>query len=180
MKLFICCLLRIDGSSSRALISFSTSSNPTEIDFILILLFRGTIESELNKGTHIVMDRYAYSGAAFTSAKGLDLEWCKNGDRGLPQPDIVFFLEASEDQIATRGDFGKERYEKKEFQKLVKENYLKLMEFDEKQGLSIWKRINAGADIDKVKEDLLQAVQEKVDLCNKGQLGPLQRLWTYK
>ncbi len=44
------------------------------------------------KGTNIILDRYAYSGVAFTSAKGLDLEWCKNSDKGLPKPDIVFFL----------------------------------------------------------------------------------------
>jgi thymidylate kinase len=34
----------------------------------------------LNMGRTLVVDRYAYSGAAFTAAKqlpGLDLEWCK-------------------------------------------------------------------------------------------------------
>jgi dTMP kinase len=47
---------------------------------------------ELQKGNFIILDRYAYSGVAFTSAKGLDYEWCKNSDRGLPRPDMVFFL----------------------------------------------------------------------------------------
>ena len=34
----------------------------------------------LSAGQTLVVDRYAYSGAAFTAAKsipGLDLEWCK-------------------------------------------------------------------------------------------------------
>lgn len=34
----------------------------------------------LEAGTTLVVDRYAYSGAAFTAAKhatGLDLDWCK-------------------------------------------------------------------------------------------------------
>ena len=34
----------------------------------------------LSAGQTLVLDRYAYSGAAFTAAKGipgLDLEWCK-------------------------------------------------------------------------------------------------------
>lgn len=40
----------------------------------------------------MILDRYAYSGAAFSAAKGFDLEWCKNCDRGLPKPDIVFYM----------------------------------------------------------------------------------------
>lgn len=43
----------------------------------------------LNSGKTIVADRYAFSGVAYTSAKGIDLEWCKEGDTGLPAPDKV-------------------------------------------------------------------------------------------
>ena len=69
-----------------------------------------SILETLGKGIHIVCDRYAYSGVAFSSAKaksdmdistasavramgrvgeeeGLDLEWCMAPDRGLPAPD---------------------------------------------------------------------------------------------
>lgn len=41
------------------------------------------IEETLEKGTHIVCDRYWYSGAAYSSAKGLDFEWCLTPDKGL-------------------------------------------------------------------------------------------------
>ena len=40
----------------------------------------------LQSGTTLVVDRYAYSGVAFTSAKrvqGLDLEWCQARPRRL-------------------------------------------------------------------------------------------------
>jgi len=30
---------------------------------------------------------------AFSSAKGLDLEWCKACDRGLPAPDVIIYLD---------------------------------------------------------------------------------------
>lgn len=40
-----------------------------------------------------VCDRYAYSGVAFSSAKGLDLDWCKACDKGLPAPDCVIYLD---------------------------------------------------------------------------------------
>ncbi|RYY74395.1 hypothetical protein EON63_19680 [archaeon] len=38
-------------------------------------------------------DRYAYSGVAYSSAKGLDLKWCMTCDQGLPAPDCIFFLD---------------------------------------------------------------------------------------
>ena len=61
--------------------------------------------------------RYAYSGVAFSAAKdGLSLDWCRQPDRGLPRPDVVYFLDVSPEEAAKRGGFGEERYEKAEFQ----------------------------------------------------------------
>ncbi|MFA5039981.1 MAG: dTMP kinase [Candidatus Omnitrophota bacterium] len=53
---------------------------------------RAEIERTLAAGTTIVVDRYIYSGIAYSVAKGLDLEWCKAADRGLPVPDVVLYL----------------------------------------------------------------------------------------
>lgn len=38
---------------------------------------RSMMESKLMSGTTLIVDRYSYSGVAFSSAKGLDFEWCK-------------------------------------------------------------------------------------------------------
>ena len=35
------------------------------------------METKLRTGTTLIVDRYSYSGVAFSSAKGLDIEWCK-------------------------------------------------------------------------------------------------------
>ncbi|CAL5386151.1 unnamed protein product [Camellia sinensis] len=35
------------------------------------------MESKLRSGTTLIVDRYSFSGVAFSSAKGLDFEWCK-------------------------------------------------------------------------------------------------------
>ena len=51
-----------------------------------------SLESKLAAGTNLVCDRYAFSGVAFSSAKGLDLDWCMSCDRGLPAPDAVIYL----------------------------------------------------------------------------------------
>jgi Thymidylate kinase. len=41
--------------------------------------------------------------------QGLDLEWCKSPDVGLPCPDAVLFLTMDEEAAAERGGFGQER-----------------------------------------------------------------------
>lgn len=35
------------------------------------------METKLKTGTTLIVDRYSYSGVAFSAAKGLDIEWCK-------------------------------------------------------------------------------------------------------
>ncbi|XP_062128082.1 thymidylate kinase [Drosophila sulfurigaster albostrigata] len=78
------------------------------------------IRQEMLAGTTFICDRYAYSGAAYSVAKGLDFDWCCSPDRGLIKPDAVIYLKASSDEaIASRGNYGGERYEKLEFQRKV-------------------------------------------------------------
>jgi len=58
------------------------------------------------------------------------MDWCKQPDRGLPRPDLVLFLDMPVADAARRGGFGDERYEKLDFQQLVRDNFLKLKEKD--------------------------------------------------
>ncbi|KAI4828867.1 hypothetical protein KUCAC02_022939 [Chaenocephalus aceratus] len=61
-------------------------------DHTVHLLFsanRWELVRRLEQGTTLVVDRYAFSGVAFTSAKpGFCLEWCMKPDVGLPKPDL--------------------------------------------------------------------------------------------
>ena len=41
----------------------------------MFLFFRETLEKMLNEGTTIVMDRYAYSGVAYSAAKVKIILW---------------------------------------------------------------------------------------------------------
>ena len=82
-------------------------------------LYRKELLRKLQAGTTLIVDRYAYSGVAFTAAKGLpglDRAWCTAPDAGLPAPDAVFFLSLTVEQAAARGGYGEERYEKADFQ----------------------------------------------------------------
>ncbi|KAJ4787040.1 Thymidylate kinase [Rhynchospora pubera] len=46
-------------------------------EFDLLLAFRSLMEMKLKSGTTLIVDRYSYSGVAFSAAKGLNLQWCK-------------------------------------------------------------------------------------------------------
>ena len=77
------------------------------------------ILSFLNCGVDVVIDRYSYSGIAYSVASGLDTDWCKSHEKDLPIPDIVFFLDIDPWKASQRFGYGKERFEKLEFQKNV-------------------------------------------------------------
>ena len=71
-----------------------------------------TLAETLARGETVICDRYAYSGVAFSSAKEavgdcepLTIEWCKSSDVGLPAPDVVIFLDLSQEEAEQRGGY---------------------------------------------------------------------------
>jgi len=87
---------------------------------------RESMLSQLKAGISIIVDRYVYSGVAYSSAKGLDLEWCKAPDQGLPAPDVLIHLKLDQKEAESRGGFGGERYETSTFQDRVRQQYQQL------------------------------------------------------
>lgn len=71
------------------------------------------------KHSNIICDRYWLSGAVYSSAKGLDYEWCKSVDRYLPRPDHMFFIDVSTECTSQRRGFGSEAHDIVEFQEKV-------------------------------------------------------------
>ncbi|KAJ0177031.1 hypothetical protein K1T71_007040 [Dendrolimus kikuchii] len=128
------------------------------------------IINTLEAGITIIIDRYCYSGAAFSAAKGLDLNWCKAPDMGLPQPDKVFFLTLPFEDIQRRNGFGGERYEVLEFQKKVHNTYAKLMEEN-------WDVLDANRSIDAIQEELLQ---KSFDIVTNSSDKPISKVWMDK
>ncbi|KAG7368691.1 thymidylate kinase [Nitzschia inconspicua] len=142
-----------------------------------------TLKSNLLEGKqHVVCDRYAYSGVAFSSAKESlqnDLEWCKSCDVGLPAPDAVIFLDLTQEQAEQRGGYGEERYEKKELQQRVRERFSQLQATDTENGQVPWYVVNAAQSIEEVQQEISAIVEqtiEKVILEEK----PLGLLWLSK
>jgi dTMP kinase len=140
-------------------------------------LFRPTIERELAAGTTILCDRYAFSGVAFSAAKpSLSFEWCKLTDIGLPEPDLVVFLDVSTGVARSRGGYGEERYEKEETQRRVRDIF-KRIEEEAKQSKDVhgmnWVTINADGTL----ADVEQTIWEVVEPLSKGTSGPVGKLW---
>ena len=97
---------------------------------------------------------------------GLTIDWCKQPDVGLPKPDLVCFLDVSEEVAMKRADFGGERYEMTDFQRRVRDNYEKLRD-------SSWVTVSADGTLEEVQEELFKIVQTEVERTDKSELGKL-------
>ncbi|ORE01091.1 thymidylate kinase with Fltmp and Appnhp [Rhizopus microsporus var. microsporus] len=119
-----------------------------------------SISEKLLAGKTLVIDRYAYSGVAFSVAKGLDFDWCKHPDVGLLSPDLVLFLDLSINEAEKRGGFGEERYEKRDLQIKVRTEFRKLKD-------DSWKFIDASSSMEKVEQDVMKIVLDEISKPRK-------------
>ncbi|XP_046893120.1 thymidylate kinase [Hypomesus transpacificus] len=129
------------------------------------------IKEKLAQGISLVVDRYAFSGVAFTSAKpGFSLDWCTNPDVGLPKPDLVMFLQLNPSDAALRGQFGSERYETSVFQRAVQQKFDQLM----KDPSVNWQVIDAAQSIEAVHSDIKT---HSISAINAAEIQPIGELW---
>ena len=132
---------------------------------------RAAMEEKLSSGVTLVVDRYSYSGVAFTAAKGvpgLDLEWCKAPERGLLRPDAVLYLNMPIEAAQKRGGFGEELYETSDLQKAVRANFERLTE-------DWWTTVDATGTVEEVAEECERVAKDAVDRCKAGL--EFTRLW---
>jgi len=134
-----------------------------------------SIVETLNTGTSVVCDRYAFSGVAYSAAKGLSLSWCQTPDIGLPVPDGVFFLHIEQSVGASRANFGDERYENTDMQTKVRDQF---REAPLRAGVE-WRDVDGARDIQVIHNEICEVVEEirKSDQENPGNVRPIQRLW---
>lgn len=125
------------------------------------------IRHYLNKGVTLIVNRYSYSGIAYSSAKGMDFDWCKEPEVGLPKPDIVFLLAISEEMMLKRPGFGNERYENASMQKNAVDNYKKLIDEN-------WVVVDAEKDIETVHSKLMAHVLKTIITSAEKPVATLQ------
>ncbi|KAL2727985.1 putative gustatory receptor 28a [Vespula maculifrons] len=126
---------------------------------------RQDIIKALQAGTTLIIDRYAASGAAYTSAAtGRSLTWCQEVDRGLPSPDLIVFLKVPE-QMQNSHMWDGERYDNMTFQQKVSSNYDKLND-------GTWKVINGQQDLNVIHQELLRST---LDIIEQVKNRPINR-----
>ncbi|XP_017895265.1 PREDICTED: thymidylate kinase isoform X4 [Capra hircus] len=108
---------------------------------------RPLMKEKLSQGITLVVDRYAFSGVAFTSAKELQLA-----------------------EAAARGEFGRERYESGPFQQRALQRFQQLLADPSLP----WKTVNASRSIEEVHREI-RALSE--DAIRAAAHRPLGQLW---
>lgn len=132
-----------------------------------------SIVEDLNTGTSVVCDRYAFSGVAYSAAKGLDITWCQTPDVGLPVPDGVFFLHVDESVGASRASFGDERYENLDMQARVRAEFRNA---PLRAGVK-WHDVNGARDIQVIHDEIFESVTDIQKCDQENPMRPIQRLW---
>lgn len=118
---------------------------------------KNEMEKELRAGTTIIVDRYSYSGVAYSAAKGMDFEWCKTPETGLLKPDLVVYLTLTEEAMGRRKGFGDERYETTVIQRKVQKMFEKMIE------TPMWQVIDADKTEEKLNDELEEIVVDTME-----------------
>ncbi|GES65715.1 thymidylate kinase [Aspergillus terreus] len=133
-----------------------------------------SIERDVANGTTVIVDRYSYSGAVYSAAKGnpsLSLGWAWQPEVGLPRPDLCLFLRISPEEAAKRGGFGAERYENETMQTRVRELFKTIFDLQPSGDVTV---IDAGRSFQDVSQDMRKAVEDRIACL--GEIGPLRKL----
>ena len=159
------CKVEIFKFPSWKIISDYLNANKEMNDKAIHLLFSANrwdksdeIIAKLNDGVHILLDRWSYSGVSYSAAKpGMNLEWCKMSERGLPAADLVCYLKVSEETAMKRSHWGESRYDNVDFQVKVKENFNLLRN-------ERWVSFEEGGSIEEIEQNIFKVVRSILTL----------------
>jgi len=132
---------------------------PNELKHMLLSANRwerkSEIESMMEKGTIVIMNRYYQSNLVYGVSNGLNINWLANLDKGLPKEDVVIVLDVSPTVLTERSTgIDLDSFEKN--QKLlleVKKNYRKLAKQFK------WKIINGEKSREKVHQEIMNILK---------------------
>lgn len=103
----------------------------------------------IEQGKVAIADRYTASNLAYGLARGIDLDWLLNLDRGLPEPEAVIVVDVGPRISLERKPRRRDAHERDlEFLKRVRENYLQL------SARFGWKVVDGGRPRDQVADDI--------------------------
>jgi len=125
----------------------------------------------LESGIHVISNRYWHSTFAYQHAQGLKYEYIAELNKGLTVPDITLFLDVDIDEAFRRISYDetrvKERFEREDFLRKVRDNYLELPEIlPELIGDNSIKVIDANGSRDEVWKNVCQTLKNDDFLIN--------------
>ncbi|MEM3408476.1 MAG: dTMP kinase [Candidatus Micrarchaeia archaeon] len=112
----------------------------------------------MKEGCIVISDRYKYSTFAYQILQGDKLENLMKLHKGLVVPDLIIILDISEEESIKRISNQKEKelFEKKEFLRKVRENYLKMKEIFPNENIVV-------IDGEKSKDEVFESIKKEID-----------------
>jgi dTMP kinase len=115
------------------------------------------IGDSLLENNVVIMNRYYQSNLVYGMVNGLDMEWLRNLDRGLPKEDLVILLDVNPADSFSRKKERRDKFEENmEFAIKITETYRRLAkEFG-------WIIVNASRHKQQVHQDVKEIVSRKI------------------
>ena len=104
----------------------------------------------------VISDRYYYSTIVFQHSQGLDIKKIIEQNKNFRKPDIAFILDLPPETALKRIEYReKEKFEKLEFMKKIRENFLNLKNHLEENIITI--------DASNTKEEVFEDIKKEID-----------------
>ena len=132
---------------------------PDELKHMLLSANRwekkNEIESMIDNGTTLIMNRYYQSNLVYGISNGLNINWLLNLDKGIPREDMVIVLEVSPKTSYQRAVEYQDVFEKdKKLLEEVQKNYRKLAKKFK------WNIINGEKNKEQVHQEVMKIVRK--------------------
>jgi len=119
---------------------------------------KAELESIISKTDVTIVDRYSGSNLAYGVSNGLELEWLRHLEEGLPEPDLVLLLDASPTKLVPRRGDRKDSYERNiSLQEKAREAYLGLAK---RFG---WSIVDANGSIEETSRGIISTVSRSLE-----------------
>jgi len=118
------------------------------------------IKPNLNLGKLVVSDRYNLSTFAYQQAQGISLSWLLELQKNVLVPDLVIFIDLStEESIKRTSDSATIKFEKEEFLKKVRENFLNLPKILKNQKIIV---VDGKGAIEEVRARIVRVLEDEI------------------
>lgn len=119
------------------------------------------LDTLLNRGVNVVLDRYWPSGYAYGKADGLSEDWLLAVHSSLPRVDKAVLLDITPEESIRRRPERRDRYEKQPgLMETVRANYLELFACM-KRGAGSWNVVDAMGSFDEVHSRVVSSLLEE-------------------